>query len=504
MKTRMNSNTRCTGAPRTLALAALGSSLLLAACDQGESEAAATQETVEEVSPQKPVKETNDSLSDEDIQSAILNRLLVEEVFPYTSVQVNVKDGIVKLEGEAFSLQAKNITERIIRSTRGVRGVIDRLSVPATDIADQTVQEHVNEALLIDSATESYEVDAKVKEGQVTLSGDVDSWADRELAEEVASRVIGVRSVINQLDVDSPAVRPDLEIQRDIVHRLENDVLVDNALLKVDVDSGVVKLAGLVGSAAEKHRARSKAWVNGVVRVDAKDLDIEWWDRDRFEKSSPAALIPNAEVTSAVQNALAFDERIASNKIAVQVDRGRAILTGEVPSLRDKKLAAETAGDTLGVRRVQDYLRVVPSEKAEDDRLEARVERALSFNPYLAEWSGSVRAKDGVVTLFGVARTNRQKEQAEDAASRVLGVVHVENDLRVTIRNLEDIALKEDVEELILWNVFVEPKNVEVTVDRGVVTLSGEVEDIRAYRAADAAADRAGAQVVFNRLSLKG
>lgn len=445
--------------------------------------------------------ESAEDLSDADIRYAIVRRLILEPIFTKEPIQVSVKDGIAQLSGTTQTLAGKDRAKDIAKTTKGVRGLVDRLEVPASDVPNAELTARVENALLIDSATEAYELDVQADEGKVILKGEVDSWAERQLATEVASQVSGVTEVENQVDLDPPPIRPSPEIERDIRARLQNDVMVDAALIDVTVKDGVAVLDGVVGSAAERSRALSKAWVDGVLRVNVEDLEVQWWQRDRFEQHSQD--IPSeAELRDRVMTALRFDPRIDSDGIEALVKTTRVTLTGAVTSLRQRTLAEQTARETLDVRSVHNALRVVPNVDLADEELAERVTRGLKMNALVDDFRGEVRANDGHVVLDGMVDTPTQKTAALNAARSVLGVKSVNDEVEVYIEQIDDLDLRADIRSHLDWNVFVDPKKVDVSVDRGMVTLSGEVDDLRAYRQAGMVARAMGAEVVYNRLTI--
>src|SRR6201996_7770417 len=99
-------------------------------------------------------------------------------------------------------------------------------------------------------------------------------------------------------------------------------------------------------------------------------------------------------------------------------------------------------------------------------------------------WDSSIQAneigvavKDGVVTLTGTVDTYLKKWKAEEAAHRVNGVAAVANDINVHIlgeRTDADIAAA--AVHALKWNASVPAEKIQVTVDKGWVTLKGEVE----------------------------
>ncbi len=117
---------------------------------------------------------------------------------------------------------------------------------------------------------------------------------------------------MNNIDVDFETTRQDVEIKTEIEETLEWDVLVDDALIDVKAKDGDVTLSGVVGSAAEKREARLDAWVAGVKSVDASDLEVERWARDKDLRKNKYVTKSDEEIEDAVEDALLYDPRVPS------------------------------------------------------------------------------------------------------------------------------------------------------------------------------------------------
>jgi osmotically-inducible protein OsmY len=159
--------------------------------------------------------------------------------------------------------------------------------------------------LFNDPVTESYEVSVEADEdGKVQLTGMVDSWQEKNLTESVVKGVRGVTAIENAIEIEFASRRLDTEIRPEIERRLQWDVLVDHGLIDVAVDAGVVTLSGIVGSAAEKRRARNDAWVGGVKSVDVSGLTIERWARDEdLRRPGPRRVIDADHAASLAKRA---------------------------------------------------------------------------------------------------------------------------------------------------------------------------------------------------------
>jgi osmotically-inducible protein OsmY len=90
-----------------------------------------------------------------------------------------------------------------------------------------------------------------------------------------------------------------------------------------------------------------------------------------------------------------------------------------------------------------------------------------------------VAVKDGVVTLTGYVDSYLKKWAAEEAAHRVHGVKAVANDVEVRLPNSSertDQDIASAVTRALEWDAFVPIDRIDVTVDKGWVTLRGEVD----------------------------
>ena len=105
--------------------------------------------------------------------------------FP-NDVDVSTSQGIVTLSGSVDNLLAKERAVKIAESIRGVRGVIDRITVTPVSRPDADIRKDILTALLQDPATESYQVAVSVQDAVATLTGSVGSYAEKQLAARIA------------------------------------------------------------------------------------------------------------------------------------------------------------------------------------------------------------------------------------------------------------------------------------------------------------------------------
>jgi osmotically-inducible protein OsmY len=481
-----------------------------------------------------PVVAAKPQLTDISITDAVEDELLMDSAVPSYLIDVTTTEGIVRLSGSVKNILAKERAARIARTVKGVRAVVNKIQVdPPIMRTDQQIRDDVKEALLDDPATDSYEIGVKVEDNVVTLLGTVDSWQERELCEKVAKGVKGVKGVSNKIRVSWPKKRPDYEIKAEVEKALEWDAFIDHAFIDVEVKDGRVMLSGIVGSAAEKRWASIDAYVHEVKFVDDSRLEVKRWARDKDLKGEKYAKKSEKEIEDAVKDALLYDPRVFSFKVTPEVadDGTTVILRGTVDNLKAKRAAAQDARNTVGVREVKNRIKVRPAELLSDQKIEDMVRRALLRNPYVESYEITVDVTNGVAKLYGTVDSYFEKSQADDVASRVNGVITVDNNLivqddynsyiydpyvddsflydydwfsyRPRFPAKSDLRIKEDIEDELWWSPFVDSDDVSVTVEEGKATLSGTVDSWLEYAAAQDNAYEGGAVYVENDLVVK-
>lgn len=453
-------------------------------------------------------------VTDQDMAGAVERRLRRNKGVSADTLDVTANAGVVTLTGTADSLAVKDRAAEVARATKGVRAVVNRVTVrPPAGLSDDLVRSRVVAALAADSAADSYEITTAVSGGVVTLSGTVQSWVERDLAERVARRVRGATEVRNDLTVRTPAQpRPDAEIVADVRGRMEWDRRVNAGGIDVQVKDGKVTLSGTVASAAERTQAVADAWVTGVTGVAADGLTVS----PDLEKGKPAAGASgrtDAAVRQAVVDALMYDPRVLSFNPTVTVRNGVVTLTGVVDSPAAKRAAEADARNTAGVWGVLNYLKVRPATTRTDADLIRDVRAALDREPSVDRPQITVTAYNGRVYLSGTVDSYGERFAAESAAGRVNGVTDVRNYLAVDytpptfgwypLYSTRDIEIRDEIEDEMFWSPFVDSTKVTVVVKDGVTTLTGAVEDWSESQAATENAIEGGATRVVNNLTVR-
>jgi osmotically-inducible protein OsmY len=141
---------------------------------------------------------------DADIAQDIRTALMLDLAVPMNTIKVSVTDGFATLSGNVDWNYQRAAADVDARRIRGVLGVVDEVMVrqppaTATEISDSIMRAFSRNAELYDDNVKVTTSSA----GKVTLSGNVATWYERDLAEDTAWRARGVTDVIDDIAVEA-------------------------------------------------------------------------------------------------------------------------------------------------------------------------------------------------------------------------------------------------------------------------------------------------------------
>jgi osmotically-inducible protein OsmY len=211
---------------------------------------------------------------------------------------------------------------------------------------------HLQKAVIVeldwDPRVNTAHVGVVAHDGIVTLSGHVDTSAEKQDAEAITGRVRGCKGVADEMTVrlSSSAIREDEEIAAAIVHRLEWNATVPKDAILPAVEKGWVTLTGEVDWHFQKesveHDVRQLMGVTGVTnRITIKP---------RVDVMGVAD-----DIRAALHRSWFFDK----DTIDVSADGGKVTLSGTVPSLHDSRAAERAAWGATGTVDVTNLLTIV-------------------------------------------------------------------------------------------------------------------------------------------------
>ena len=136
--------------------------------------------------------------TDADIARSVENVLQWTTYVPKDSVKVMVESGWVTLSGEVDWEYQRQTAKKGVRYLMGVTGVTDNIVIKPK-VSLSAVKSEIEAALKRRATADAKKISVNVQGADVTLTGTVHSWSERELAKHSAWGTPGVRNVVDKM-----------------------------------------------------------------------------------------------------------------------------------------------------------------------------------------------------------------------------------------------------------------------------------------------------------------
>jgi osmotically-inducible protein OsmY len=207
------------------------------------------------------------------------------------------------------------------------------------------LQRDVQDAIKWQPLLNAAEIGVTAKDGIVSLTGVVDSYAKKTEAEDAVKNVAGVTALVEKIEVKYPSSysKTNAEIATGVLAAFKASWDVPQDKVKVKVEAGWVTLTGDVSWYYQKEAARDAiVSLMGVTGV-TNNITIKSESMESVEKAG-------------IENALKRNWAFYENDIQVKVSGHSATLTGTVDSMYQKNEAGSIAWNAPGVWSVDNEL----------------------------------------------------------------------------------------------------------------------------------------------------
>jgi osmotically-inducible protein OsmY len=219
--------------------------------------------------------------TDTDLKADVLAELKYEPSVKVTDIGVLVKDGTVTLNGYATSAAEKWEAIRATKRVVGVKAIADDIEIKLSetfintdsDIAAAAIH-HIDWFTTIPRGS----VKVTVRNGWITLDGEVDWQYLKIAAGHFLHHLSGVKGVSNEISIKSRlSVK---EVATDIKAAFKRSAILDANKIQIAVAGSKVILKGKVRNYAELEEAERAVWAaSGVLTVD-NQLSVQWFGYD--------------------------------------------------------------------------------------------------------------------------------------------------------------------------------------------------------------------------------
>ena len=215
-------------------------------------------------------------------------------------------------------------------------------------------------------------------------------------------------------------MKTDTQLQQDVIAELKWEPSVNAAQIGVEVQDGVVTLAGHVGSYAEKLDAEHAAQRVSGVKALAIEMDV---------KLAGLSKRTDADIARSVENVLQWTTYLPLNHVKVMVESGWVTLSGEVDWEYQRQAATAAVRYLMGVTGVSDQITIKP--KVSSTAVKSDIEAALKRRAKSDAHKISVEVQGADVTLTGKVHSWSERDLARNTAWGTSGVQHVVDHMTV-------------------------------------------------------------------------
>ncbi len=206
---------------------------------------------------------------DERVRNDIQEEIAWDPRVKSTDIGVTIKDGAVHLTGSVASYFERLAAENAAKRVKGVHAIAEDIEIklPSNNVeTDESIAEHISNLMKWNTMVPVPDVLAEVRNGIVTLTGEVDWHFERETIKNQIAHLSGVRGIDDHIKLQSRVSEKD--VSKSITRALHRNADLERSKVDVFVDGGKVVITGKVKVFYEKKLIEDAVWAApGVMQV---------------------------------------------------------------------------------------------------------------------------------------------------------------------------------------------------------------------------------------------
>jgi osmotically-inducible protein OsmY len=201
---------------------------------------------------------------DDSIESSAKKSYVFKTYLKDDDIKIKSEDGVVVLTGTVSEESHKSLAQDTVASLPGVKNVDNKLEVKGEHPAEKSdawITTKVKTTLLFHRSVSAI-TEVNTKDGIVTLKGNADNQAEKDLTTEYAKDIDGVKDVKNEMTVAKTSKKKTGDTVGEKIDDASITAQVKMTLLfhrstsavntKVETNNSIVTLSGKARNAAEK------------------------------------------------------------------------------------------------------------------------------------------------------------------------------------------------------------------------------------------------------------
>ncbi|MDG5816356.1 BON domain-containing protein [Chitinispirillales bacterium ANBcel5] len=192
--------------------------------------------------------------------------------------------------------------------------------------------------------------------------------------------------------------------------------------------------------------------------------------------------LESEKIKEDVVNHLLWDSRLRSEKIDVSVTGNTVVLSGSVPSFRERMVAEADTWAVPGIASVENRVQIGDFSRVSDKQLMENAVTVLHLNEVTEDQKIAVNVEDGKFVLSGSVDEYWKKTYTVDLLAHVKGVIDIIDNMAVVPGNqIADESVAEDILEALKRQGKIDVSTITLEVSGGKAVIRGRVPDWQSF-----------------------